>query len=96
VVEGNAERTRLAVSLGAGLVVPARNTASRVCSGFYPSGKTQRFIVHWEQTAAEEDVPLLIACPPWVSSESPVPFRAIDVLSRSIGSGQEDVSNGVT
>jgi hypothetical protein len=35
VVEGDAAHVRLAVSLGAGLVVPARSTASRVCSGFY-------------------------------------------------------------
>jgi hypothetical protein len=31
--EGGAAHARLAVSLGAGLVVPARSTASRVCAG---------------------------------------------------------------
>jgi hypothetical protein len=39
--EGGAAHARLAVSLGAGLVVPARGTASRVCPGSYapaPSG----------------------------------------------------------
>jgi hypothetical protein len=41
VVEGGVAHARLAVSLGARLVVPARSTASRVCSGSYapaPSG----------------------------------------------------------
>ena len=37
VVEGGAAHVRLVVSLGAGLVVPARSTASRVCPGSYAS-----------------------------------------------------------